>query len=87
MSVTAGVDRRAFKRWMNDCPLRHWRDENDVTIMHAASVLGVSMTLIQLWERGVHLPNPDNMRKLETLIGPGTAHRWADWNNDKPIVV
>ena len=87
MGTMAGVDRREFKRWMNGCPLRLWREEQDVTIMHAASLLGVSMTLIQLWERGVHLPNPDNMRKLETLVGPGTPGRWADWINNKPMVV
>lgn len=85
--AAAGVDRKVFKAWVNECPLRVWRIDNEVPIMQAASNLGVSMTLIQLWERGVHVPSGDNMRKLVDLLGPTTGKRWAQWMNNRPMAV
>lgn len=83
-NMAASASRRQFKDWVNENPLRVWRQHGEVSIMETASRLGVSMTLIQLWERGVHVPSEMNMTKLISLLGPGTVERWSEWYNRRP---
>ena len=73
-----------FHAWIEHNPLRVWRKENRVAIMDAASRLGVSMTIIQLWEKGVHIPSDENLTRLEALVGDRTVQDWSDWYNAKP---
>jgi transcriptional regulator with XRE-family HTH domain len=75
-----------FKQWVDQCPLRRWRYSFSphVSIMEAAARLGVSMTLIQLWERGVHIPSGENMCRLQELIGTDTVAEWAEWFHTRP---
>jgi len=43
------------------------------------------MTIIQLWEKGVHVPSDENMTNIGELCGPGAVGAWARWWNNKPI--
>lgn len=82
--ATAGSESTtSFSEWMERNPLRSWRKASGTSIMEAASRLGVSMTTIQLWERGVNVPTDENLQSLQGLIGDD-AMRWADWWNGKP---
>lgn len=76
-----------FDEWVNRNPLRQWRKERRVSIMQAASQLGASMTIVQLWERGVHIPGDDFMVKLEVMVGRGCSAHWNEWYNNKPSPV
>lgn len=73
-----------FREWVDRNPLRAWRRKNGVAIMDAASQMGVSMTIIQLWEKGVHVPSADNFDRLEALVGSTVARDWSKWFNAKP---
>jgi DNA-binding transcriptional regulator YiaG len=70
--------------WHEKNPLRKWRRENDMPIMATASQLRVSMTIVQLWENGVHVPSPENMAKIVGLIGPTAERRWKTWLKARP---
>ena len=80
------ADRRAFDQWVAQNPLRAWRKANGVSIMEAAARLGASMTSVQLWEKGVNVPNDGNFAKIAVLVrAAGVKRRWADWYNRKPV--
>lgn len=81
-----GIDRKTWNQWIDQCPIRRYRQDQDppMSVMMAATFFGVSMTLIQLWERGVHVPSEQNMRKLVDVLGPDTPKQWADWYNRRP---
>lgn len=89
MAQVPQAHRKAFRTWREECPLRKWRKSHEppITIVDAASMLGVSMTLIQLWEKGVHYPSPENMTKLVSILGAKTPGVWASWLNQKPIQI
>lgn len=75
----------AHRKWKRANPLREWRAENGVTIHSASSMLGVSMTSIQLWEAGSAHPSRENMDKLVKVTGmPNIARRWEQWANRNP---
>ena len=72
------------KEWKRANPLRQWRNENGVTIHEAASMVGCSMTSIQLWESGGSMPTETHITQLEKLIGPNTRTRWDRWYGKNP---
>ena len=45
------------------------RQELGITQMQLAVDVGVSMLTIQLWEKGVSEPKPENMVKLREILG------------------
>ena len=75
----------AHRKWTRANPLREWRTENSVTIHAASSMLGVSMTSIQLWESGSAHPSRENMEKLTKVTGmPHLSRRWEQWVSRNP---
>ena len=48
--------------------IRTLRESRKMTQSEAAVSCGVSLTMYQLWERGVSKPNPENRKKLEKLF-------------------
>lgn len=53
---------------MNLNNLKEIRKNLGVTQMGLAKKVGVSLLTIQLWERGITLPNPQNQEKLEEVL-------------------
>ncbi len=53
---------------MNLNDLKEIRKNLGVTQMGLAKKVGVSLLTIQLWERGITLPNPQNQEKLEEVL-------------------
>ena len=53
---------------MNLNDLKEIRKNLGVTQMGLAKKVGVSLLTIQLWERGITLPNPQNQEKLEGVL-------------------
>jgi DNA-binding transcriptional regulator YiaG len=51
--------------------IRSLRKEKGLSQMGLAVAVGVSMVTIQLWERGVTTPNPENMAKLKEVLKAG----------------
>ena len=72
------------KEWKRSNPLREWRTTTGVSIHEAASLMGCSMTSIQLWESNGATPTDRNMEKLTKLIGPNTPKRWQRWVETNP---
>lgn len=72
--------------WVESNPLRVWRKKNRMGVMQTATALGVSMTIIQLWERGTHIPSDENFDKLVALIGKRIVRDWSNWYSSKPGV-
>lgn len=70
--------------WHEKNPLRKWRHKNKMSIMATASQLRVSMTIVQLWENGVHVPSPENMDKIKVLVGPTVERNWKTWIKARP---
>lgn len=72
------------KNWKRSNPLREWRTENGVTIHEAASIIGCSMTSVQLWESGSASPGPKYRARLTKIIGPNFERRWNAWEERNP---
>jgi transcriptional regulator with XRE-family HTH domain len=53
---------------MNLNDLKEIRKNLGVTQMGLAKKVGVSLLTIQLWERGISLPSPQNQEKLEEVL-------------------
>jgi transcriptional regulator with XRE-family HTH domain len=79
-----------IKAWTEQNPLRAWRKSQTagkVTLMEAASTLGVNMLTIQLWENGSNRPNDDNFLKLGRLLGVDQdviVALWDHWYSQRP---
>lgn len=73
-----------FDAWVAENPLRKWRTENRSSMQLAAANIGVSISMIQWWERGVHTPQGENMATIVEMVGPGTQEAWINWLNSKP---
>lgn len=78
-------DKRVWKDWIEDNPLRTFRKEREITVMEAATRLHISLSMIQMWERGVHFPSPENMAKIVAFTeDPEIEQRWVTWKNSQP---
>ena len=51
--------------------LRERRIKQGLTQVNVAVKVGVSLTAYQLWERQVGQPSPENLKKLEEVLGDG----------------
>jgi transcriptional regulator with XRE-family HTH domain len=51
--------------------LKGLRTEKGLTQIDVAVKVGVSLTSYQLWERGASEPSPENLKKLEEVLGKG----------------
>ena len=49
--------------------LKQKRKDLDLTQGELAVKVGVSLTTIQLWERGVSKPSEENLKKLNKVLG------------------
>jgi transcriptional regulator with XRE-family HTH domain len=81
------ADRDAIKAWVNDNPLRAWRHAQQprrLSILEAAELVGVGMSMIQMYERGVHKPGPSKTERLASLLGPDWSERWDAWLAARP---
>lgn len=81
------VDQEAYRKWVDANPLRKWMRTNHVAIMDAASRMGVSISIIQLWSRGAHTPSPESMAKIAALTetDPKALSRsWKTWLGKRP---
>ncbi len=87
--MASGVitDKAAYTEWLKGCPLRKWMSINHVSILDAASRMGVSISIIQLWSKGVHFPSDDSLDKIAALmeVKPQSVKRaWRAWFAKRP---
>lgn len=73
-------------RWRVAGPIRQYREANGITLAGMASLIGVSMFAIQMWEAGNNKPSDDNMAKLRAVIGDGFEDAWDAWRAERPTV-
>lgn len=85
--VTA-ASREALTAWVERNPLRTWRKTQTpkVTILEAASLLGVGMSMVQMYERGAHKPGPDRADAFAKVLGSDWSSRWDEWSASKPAL-
>lgn len=77
---------RELRAILEECPLRRWRQDNDISFAELAQLLRVSTTTLQKWEGGAR-PNEKNMEKLKRLTGDGYFdQRWEQWQRTLPLV-
>lgn len=76
----------AFAAWVEQNPIRVWRHSRDphVPLHEAASRLGVGMSMIQMYERGVHRPGPSRKAQFAAVLGESWASDWDTWLKNKP---
>lgn len=80
------ASRAARKDWIDQNPIRAWRLAHTppLTILEAASRIGVGMSMVQMYERGVHKPGPDRDAALTELLGRDWSKRWDKWAAAQP---
>ena len=76
--------RAATTSWIDQNPLRAWRREQKATILETAGRLGVGMSMVQMYERGVHKPGADRAAAFEKLLGSDWSERWDRWLASRP---
>lgn len=85
--LVSPADRDAVKAWVNSNPLRVWRFAHEprrLSILEAAELVGVGMSMIQMYERGVHKPGPSKTDRLASLLGTDWSDRWDAWLAARP---
>lgn len=82
------ASRDAVKEWVEKNPLRAWRkaQKPPVTILESASLLGVGMSMVQMYERGAHKPGPDRAEAFAKVLGSDWSTRWDRWTKSKPTL-
>jgi len=87
-TAPGGVTHEAWRDFRDQGPLRKWRKAEGLSLKFVSSeVLNVSMTMIQLYERGVH-PVPENKYPaLADAMGVSEAtvrRRFSAWSKLDP---
>lgn len=74
------------QEWVNQNPLRAWRLEQEpqITLHDTAARIGVGMSMLQMYERGVHKPGPKAADGLAELLGADWSDRWDRWLASQP---
>lgn len=88
-TVTEPSVRDRQRAWYGENPLRVWRARLGVSMMGAATLLGVGMSAVQSWEQGVHQPSEESIALLATTMGvkPTTLSRkWRRWYANRPTL-
>ena len=78
--------RKARKEWVDRNPLRAWRHSQDprMSILETAELVGVGMSMIQMYEKGVHKPGKSKDEALTRLLGKDWSKRWDAWLESRP---
>jgi hypothetical protein len=78
--------REAVKEWVDRNPLRAWRlaQTPKVGILECAGLVGVGMSMMQMYERGAHKPGPSKHAAVARLLGPDWPEQWDAWLAAKP---
>lgn len=77
--------RDARKAWIEENPLRLKRTAERLSILDAASQLGVSPAAVQQWESGATTPSHDaSWSALRLFVGRGVERLWAEWLDQRP---
>lgn len=84
--TVSAASRAARKDWVDQNPIRAWRLSHTpkLSILEAAERIGVGMSMVQMYERGVHKPGPDRNDALTELLGKDWSKRWDKWIATKP---
>ena len=48
--------------------IKELREKKGWTLMKLAQEVGVSYTTIQMWDKGISSPSPDNLEKLKAVL-------------------
>jgi len=74
-----------IRSWIEENPLRQFRNKNGLTLMDAAGLLGVGMSTVQVWEKGASTPKDDKLERLAELLGePKIEKTWETWLQSRP---
>lgn len=77
--------RNERKAWIEENPLRRARGALGLSILDAASQLGVSPAAVQQWESGATTPAHEaSWAALRSFVGATVERRWSDWLAARP---
>lgn len=77
----------SFGRWLAMNRLAHQEDGHHIFGKDMAEKIGVSYSGYNRLERGMRLPNQEEMLKIEAVFGPVPDHIWADAGLIQPDIV
>jgi transcriptional regulator with XRE-family HTH domain len=85
-TTVSDAARAARAAWTERNPLRAWRlrHKPKLTILEAAGELGVGMSMVQMYEKGVHKPGPSKDEVLTRLLGSDWSEKWDAWLAKRP---
>lgn len=85
-AVVTDADREERQAWIDRNPLRAWRHSQPkrVSILEAAERIGVGMSMVQMYERGVHKPGPSKAQAVAAVLGSDWSDRWDAWLASRP---
>lgn len=72
------------EEWIERNPLRVWRRDQGLSVSQVASILGVTIMTLGMWEKGITTPNSDNMNNLNELFADDLTEAWDQWKSDRP---
>ncbi len=76
-----------FQEWVDRNPLRIARQEDGLTVLALAALLGVHSSTLKNWENSAHFPDDDNMLAIARYldVSPSEARElWAAWIKSRP---
>jgi len=73
--------------WLEQNPLRKFRKKNKLGLMEIAGLLGVGVSTVQTWEKGVTVPKSEKFKMLANLLNaPDIEETWFKWLENKPKI-
>jgi hypothetical protein len=79
----------AEERWIDTGPIRAWRHSRTppIPLLTAAGRLGVGMSMMQMYERGIHKPRASKHATFAEVLGEDWSERWDEWLARRPTDV
>ena len=86
--VLTEQDRLSFDQWVDENPLRKWRlsqEPKKLSILEAAGRIGVGMSMVQMYEKGLHKPaKPEVVARMASNLGTDWSADWDAWLARRP---
>jgi transcriptional regulator with XRE-family HTH domain len=85
MATETPTLKRLVRAWVEQNPLRRWRQLHHYSVRDVAVLLHVGAVTVHHWEYGTAIPTPDHLRAISALLGdPTLPTQWQAWLAARP---